>query len=923
MYSYFKDFPGAMEQSLDIANRCHVEFDFKTYRFPKIDVNEGLSADEYFEKEARKGLDQILKKLREKKPDLDESKYHERLDYEISVIHSMGFSGYFIIVSDFIRYAKNNHIPVGPGRGSAAGSLVAYCLGITEIDPLAYGLIFERFLNPSRISMPDIDVDFCINGREEVFKYVVNKYGGGDYVAQIIAFGSMKSRAVIRDVGRALNIPLREVDAIAKMVPEKINISLEEALKEEPRLKKLEEEKPEINRLLRICKVLEGNYRHATTHAAGVVIGDRELVNYMPLYRGKKGEVVTQFDMKNVEKIGLIKFDFLGLRNLTVIDKALSIIQGSGKIPPDFNNLDLTDSKMYKLLSEGDTTGVFQLESSGMKDLLARLKPACFEDVIAVVALYRPGPLNSGMVDAFVERKHGEKAVEYLLPELEPILKDTYGVIVYQEQVMKIAGEIADYSMAEADGLRKAMGKKIAALMEKHRERFIQGAVDKNIPRNKAETLFSMMEKFGEYGFNKSHSAAYAMITCQTAYLKAHYPVEFMAALLTSEMHSIDGVVKFISECRRHNIEVLPPDINESDLEFTVVNDKIRFGLVAVKNVGEGAIKAIIEARKEGVFTSIFDFCQRVDLKRVNKRVLESMIKCGALDSTGARRSQLMAVMEEALDYGQRVQKERADPQMSLFDFGPKDTTFVSEPALPKITEWDQDQLLLYEKESLGFYISGHPLECFEEILDKYATVDTLSILEQNDEAVIRIGGVIRKLKLSRTKGGEPMAFLTLEDLQGSVEALVFPAVFQKSRDSLVEDAPVLIQGKVEKEENAVKVFAEIIIPIEKAEEKWTAAVHLKLKLEKLDRPKLEALRDILEEHPGNCKAFLHLCDLKRSETIVALPESLNLRPGNPLLRHVNGFLGYKAVETSCSPIDADANNTYRGKFVKGKKRYG
>ncbi|MCK5205963.1 MAG: DNA polymerase III subunit alpha, partial [Desulfobacterales bacterium] len=499
--------------------------------------------------------------------------------------------------------------------------------------------------------------------------------------------GKLKTRAVIRDVGRAMDIPLAEVDAIAKMVPDILNISLDGALEREPRLRELARQKPEIDELIQICRVLEGLPRHASTHAAGVVIADEPLVNYMPLYRGKKGEVVTQYDMKVVEKIGLVKFDFLGLRNLTVIANTLSLIASQGKTPPDLDNIELTDADTYRLLSAGDTTGVFQLESSGMKDLLVRLKPESFDDVIALVALYRPGPMESGMIDDYVARKHGKKKVEYLLPQLEPILKETYGVIVYQEQVMKIANDLANYSMAEADDLRKAMGKKIQAIMAEHRERFLTGAAKNEIAADEAAPIFSLMEKFGGYGFNKSHSAAYALIAYQTAYLKAHFPVEFMAALLTSEMHSSDGVVKYIVECRSHGIAVLPPNIKYSDKAFSVYGDKIRFGLVAVKNVGESAIEAIIESRGEGGFTSLFDFCERVDLKKVNKRVVESLIKCGAFDSTGANRSQMMAALEDALDYGQRIQKERLDPQIGLFD-GTVNPQVINAPALPEIEEW-------------------------------------------------------------------------------------------------------------------------------------------------------------------------------------------------------------------------------------------
>jgi len=730
MHNYFKSYPGAIENTVSIAKRCNIDFDFKTYHFPKFETPSGQTAEEFFEQKAWEGYNQKIKRVKEKNPEIDESQYKERIKSEISTINSMGFPGYFLIVADFILYAKKHNVPVGPGRGSVAGSLVAYSLGITDLDPIEHGLIFERFLNPGRKSMPDIDVDFCINGREEIFRYVVKKYGGADYVAQIITFGKLKTRAVIRDVGRALDIPLNEVDAIAKMVPDVLNISLDNALKQEPRLRSIAEEKPEINDLLKVCRVLEGLPRHASTHAAGVVVSDKPLVEYLPLYKGKKGEVLTQFDMKCVEKIGLVKFDFLGLRNLTVIANTLSLIAKQGDTPPDLTNINLDDPDTYRLLVSGDTIGVFQLESSGMKDLLIRLKPECFDDVIALVALYRPGPMESGMIDDYVKRKHGEKDVVYLLPELEPILKETYGVIVYQEQVMRIAASVADYSMSDADDLRKAMGKKKPAIMARQRLRFIRGATERGIQSQKAKKLFDLIEKFGGYGFNKSHSAAYALIAYQTAFLKAHFPVEFMASLLTGEIHSIDGVVKYIAECRHHGIQVLPPDINESDKEFTVIGSKIRFGLVAVKNVGEGAIEVIIDDRKEGRFSSLFDFCERVDLKKANKRVIESLIKCGAFDFTKANRSQMMASLENAIDYGQRVQKERTDPQMGLFNMGGVRQD-INLPKMSSMDEWDERQLLAFEKEALGFYITGHPLTKFDDLLDKFTNANTISLKEK------------------------------------------------------------------------------------------------------------------------------------------------------------------------------------------------
>jgi DNA polymerase-3 subunit alpha len=720
-------------------------------------------------------------------------------------------------------------------------------------------------------------------------------------------------------VGRALGIALKEVDGIAKMVPDVLGIKLKEALEQEPKLRQMAEERADIDELIRICLVLEGLPRHASTHAAGVVIGDKPLVNYMPLFKGKKGEVVTQFDMKVVEKIGLVKFDFLGLRNLTVIAKALTLIENQGKTPPDLTEIDMEDSETYELLSRGDTTGVFQLESSGMKDLLVRLKPACFADIIALVALYRPGPLDSGMVDEFVERKHGRKAVEYLVPQLEPILKETYGVIAYQEQVMQIAGDLANYTMADADGLRKAMGKKIQAAMVQHRELFMKGALENQIPQEKAKQIYDLMETFGRYGFNKSHSAAYALISYQTGYLKAHYPIEFMAALLTSEMHSIDGVVKFIAECRNHGIQVLPPDVNESEKEFTVVDKKIRFGLVAVKNVGEGAIETIIEARKEGKFISLFDFCRRVDLRKVNKRVVEALIRCGAFDSTDAYRSRMMAVLEEALDFGQRVQRERTDPQLGLFDIKGKEPSLINTPPFPDITEWDQKQLLANEKDSLGFYISGHPLGEYEHILEKFTNADTLTIQEIADKTAIRIGGMVKDVKVIRTKKGDSMAFVTLEDMHGTVEITVFTSLYADAGSLLVEDNAVLVQGQVQKEEKSIKILADSIIPMDKAEETWTADVHLHLDISGLQKHHLLELQETLKKYPGSCEVYLHLRDPGKTDTVIALPKTMRLKAGVNLAREVKAIFGYNAIETVCS--EATCNNSQFNSDRYRKKR--
>ncbi len=915
MHNYFKSYPGALENTVSIAKRCNIEFDFKSYHFPKFETSSGQTAEEFFEQKAWEGYNQKIKRVKEKNPEIDESQYKERIKSEIATINSMGFPGYFLIVADFILYAKKHNIPVGPGRGSVAGSLVAYSLGITDLDPIEHGLIFERFLNPGRKSMPDIDVDFCINGREEIFRYVVKKYGGADYVAQIITFGKLKTRAVIRDVGRALDIPLREVDAIAKMVPDVLNISLDNALKQEPRLRSIAEEKPEINDLLNTCRVLEGLPRHASTHAAGVVVSDKPLVEYLPLYKGKKGEVLTQFDMKCVEKIGLVKFDFLGLRNLTVIANTLSLIAKQGGTPPDLTNINLADPDTYRLLVSGDTVGVFQLESSGMKDLLMKLKPECFDDVIALVALYRPGPMESGMIDDYVERKHGKKEVVYLLPELEPILKETYGVIVYQEQVMRIAASVADYSMSDADDLRKAMGKKKPAIMARQRLRFTKGAKERGIQSQKAKTLFDLIEKFGGYGFNKSHSAAYALIAYQTAFLKAHFPVEFMASLLTGEIHSIDGVVKYIAECRHHGIQVLPPDINESDKEFTVIGSKIRFGLVAVKNVGEGAIEVIIDDRKEGRFSSLFDFCERVDLKKANKRVIESLIKCGAFDSTGANRSQMTASLENAIDYGQRVQKERTDPQMGLFNMGGVRQD-INLPKMSSMDEWDERQLLAFEKEALGFYITGHPLTKFDDLLDKFTNANTISLKEKNDGEIVRIGGIIINIKTIKTKKGDLMAFVTLEDQHRTVEIIIFSSVYAAVHELLVEDNTVIIQGRVKRDENSVKILADTIVPIEKAEETWTASIHFNLDKNKTGKDLLLRLNDILKRYPGSCNAYIHLFSPEETDTVIALPDTMKLKAGLALTSAVNELLGYNAVETICdSEYKEKKENRKKGRY--------
>mmetsp|Transcript_22468 Transcript_22468/g.10801 ORF Transcript_22468/g.10801 Transcript_22468/m.10801 type:complete len:1124 (+) Transcript_22468:87-3458(+) len=906
MAVYFANYPDAIENSVKIAERCNFEFDFNTYYFPKFEAENKKSIEPLFKKRVTDGFKKVFQQISTKNPNADIDIYQKRLDYEISVIIDMSFCGYFLIVADFIRYAKENKIPVGPGRGSATGSLVAYSLQITDLDPLEYGLFFERFLNPARKSMPDIDVDFCINGREDVFKYVVDKYGGSAYVAQIITFGKLKVKAVIRDVGRALDIPLKKVDTIAKMVPDGLKTTIDYVLKHEPILREQATKKSEIAELFKICRALEGLPRHASTHAAGVVISDKPLVEYMPLYKGKKGEIVTQFDMKMIEKIGLVKFDFLGLRNLTVIENTLSLIKNQKKNPPDLSNLDFDDKKIYKLLSAGDTTGIFQLESLGMKDLIVRLKPTCFNDIIALVALYRPGPIKGGMIDDYVERKHGRKRTEYLIPELEPILKETYGAIVYQEQVMKIASELAKYSMAEADDLRKAMGKKIEAIMIKQRQRFIDGAVENGIKSNKAEQLFDLIEKFGGYGFNKSHSAAYAYISFQTAYLKANFPVEFMAALLTSEMHSSDSVAKYIAECRTHSIEIFPPNINEGSKEFKVTDSSIRFGLAAVKNVGEGSIESIFHERKNnGQFSSIYDFCKRVDLHKVNKRVIESLIKCGAFDFMGNNRFQNLAVLDDAVYMGQKIQKEKKDSQMRLFDNSVSNQT-ATLPQMPEVEGFNKENLLQFEKESLGFYISGHPLDSYNEILEKLTNADAVSIKEMNVGTMVWIGGIVRNIKVIKTKRDEQMAFVLLEELKGIIELTVFASVYNDFHGLLIEDTPLLIKGRVEnnkRDQKITKIIVDTIIHMDNAEETCIVRVDFNLNMDKTDKKKLNELKDILKCHSGLCKAYLKLNYKNRVEAVISLPKSLKVKPGSALTKDVTELLGSNAIKSTINQL--------------------
>lgn len=897
MEALFDYCPESLQNTVEIAERCNLELNLNKLQFPRFHVPEGQTLDSFLEKCARDGLEQRMAEVQARGGDrsLSPEAYQHRLQEELRMIQRMGFASYFLIVSDFIHYAKGKNIPVGPGRGSAAGSLVAYCLRITEIDPLANGLLFERFLNPERISPPDIDIDFCIQGREEVIQYVRNKYGA-DRVAQIITFGKMQARAVIRDVGRALDMPYGEVDRIAKMIPNTLNITLEDALQQEPRLHELARSNPEVQKLLSLAKALEGLPRHASTHAAGVVISSTPLVEVVPLYRGQQNEIVTQYAMNDIEKIGLIKFDFLGLKTLTMIEDVRQRLKLSQEKTIEVGQIPLDDQETYRLLCSGDTSGVFQLESSGMRELLIRLLPERYEDLVALLALYRPGPLKSGMVDDFIKRKQGKVSMVYEVPELKEILGETYGVIVYQEQVMKIASKLASFSMSDADILRRAMGKKKAEEMGKQKENFLEGAQKNKIPRKKAEKLFDLMAKFAEYGFNKSHSAAYALIAYQTAYLKAHYPVEFMAALMSSEMGNAEKILRYMGECREKGIEILPPDITESHQEFTVVGQRMRFGLAAVKNVGLTAIQSILEAREEkGDFTSLADFCRKVDLRKVNKRVIESLIKCGAFGAMGASRAQLLAGLEEAMEWAQDLERERTNPQLSIFgSLQPADRR--AEPPLPDVEEWAESQRLAFEKETLGFYLTGHPLARYAAELRRFATTDTRHIHEVVDGQEVIIGGVVNTLKETNTKKGDRMAFLTLEDLHGMVEVIVFSETYKNSALLLRSEEPVFIKGRVDAGEESLKVIASEILPFEQAVRKLAASVHLRVRSEGLRREDLLAMKEIFQDCRGNCPSYLHLILPQDSEAVIALGDEWKLSSEDQLIRRVRDLLGYEAV---------------------------
>ena len=876
MKEAFRDLPEAVLNTRAIAEKCHVEFHLGANLLPVYEVESGQSPEAMLERLAYDGL------INRMGQDPDEV-YKNRMRMELDVIRKMDYSSYFLIVWDFINYARTQGIPVGPGRGSAAGSIVSYCLGITDIDPVKYHLLFERFLNPERISMPDIDVDFCKDRRSEVITYVAQKYGQ-DHVAQIITFGTMAAKAAIRDVGRALDVPYGEVDKIAKLVPNTLNISIEEAIKAEPQLKERYDSDEKIKELLDIAKRLEGLSRHASTHAAGVVISPSPLTDYTPLYKNPSdGSIMTQFDMGSIEKIGLLKFDFLGLKTLTVINKALNYIEGNGK-QFALKDISFDDEKTYELLSSGQTTGIFQLESAGMRDLLVKIGPNRFEDLIAIVALYRPGPMGSGMIDDFIKRKKGKTAVRYDLPQLKEILDETYGVILYQEQVMRIANKLANFSMGQADILRKAMGKKKPEEMEKQKEIFIQGAVANGISEKKAIKIFDLMAFFAEYGFNKSHSAAYAYVTYQTAYLKTHYPVEFMAATLSADMDHSDKIVKSIAGCREMGVEILPPDINLSGKEFKVVGNSIRFGLEAVKGAGSAAIESIIEARDDGgPFTSLSNFLERVDQRKVNKKVIESLIKAGSFDSLGVTRAQATETMTRMLG-GSRAS---SFGQQSIFGDSP-------EYAEESLKEWDEEEVLRHEKEALGFYITGHPLTKYDRLLGSIGTKKISELDEISDGQEIKIGGILTNIKKIQTKAkAEIMAYCTIEDPEANVDVIVFPELYRARIAILQKDTPLLVTGTVDKTEKGIKIVSSEISGLD-AVETNTHRAEISITLPAQDDGRMRTLSSLLMAN-GKGRYPLYLRIFQQDvETVIAT--GLKISDDGEIVNMVEKIAGKGAV---------------------------
>ena len=897
MLQVFPELPEAVWRSGEIAARCELKLEKVQHPFPDFQVPPGETLDSYFEKVAREGFEARRLRLEERaaqgKLRRSLSEYRERLELEIGIIQQMQFSGYFLIVWDFVRFAKQQGIPVGPGRGSAAGSLVSYALGITDIDPIQHNLLFERFLNPERISLPDIDIDFCMNRRDEVIRYVTQKYGR-ENVAQIITFGTLAAKAAIKDVARAMEFPYGEADRIAKLVPTTLNITLEQARKQSPPLDELVERDARVRELFEIAQRVEGMVRHASTHAAGVVISPRPLTEVVPLYKTNKDEIVTQYDMNDLETVGLLKMDFLGLTTLTVVHDTVQMIERTRGEKIALDQLPFDDPATYDIFTKGLTCGVFQFESGGMRDILRRYRPTQLEDLIALNALYRPGPIQGGMIDDFIARRHGQKPIPYDLPELEEILSETSGVIVYQEQVMQIANRLAGFSLGQADLLRRAMGKKKPQEMAALRERFVEGAVERGYAKRKVLRIFDLMQQFAGYGFNKSHSAAYAVLAYITAFLKAHYPVEFMAALLTSETGNTDKLVQYVNECRELGIPLRRPDIQSSSWHFTPADNGIQFGLEAIKNVGRNTIDAILAARQSvGRFESLFQFCEIVDQRVLNRRVLESLIKGGAMDDFGLRRSQLFAAIDGAMEAGQKTQRARDAGQHDLF--GTSWNPLAQQKPLTEPDEWPESQILAGEKEVLGFYVTGHPLCNYESKLRQLGTVDTLSLARLAPSAEVAVGGILNTVRTARSKKGGLWATAKLEDLKGLVELLVFPEAYRRLEEHLRQDLIVFVKGRLQLEENLPpRIVVSDMLPLEAAEAPLPSAVIIRVSLGRGNGAAARQLLELLREKPGEAPIRLEL--ERAGEFQAFLEPEMHVRPDAEFVSRAQKICGKESV---------------------------
>lgn len=849
MAALFPAYPEAISNTEKIARRCHVEFDFESRHLPNFPLPDGMTDEQYLRKLCEDNLPSHYPE--------ETQEVRERLEYELGVIHQMGFDSYFLIVWDFINYARSQSIPVGPGRGSAAGSIVAYLLGITDIDPLRYSLLFERFLNPERVTMPDIDVDFCYVRRPEVIEYVKRRYGE-DHVAQIAAFDTLAAKGALRDVGRALNMSFNEVSKVTKLIPPELGITIPEAIEKSRELRYMYMDSPEMKKLLDYAARVEGLPRHSSTHAAGIVIAQKPLTEYLPVMVSK-GTLVTQFDKDHVEELGLLKMDFLGLRTLTVLEDAKKNIKKNRGIDVDLRKIPLVDQKTSEMLCRGNTGAVFQMESGGMTNLIKELRPEGFTDLIPLVALYRPGPLGSGMVEDFIGGRHGTKEVTYMHPLLEPILKETFGVVLYQEQVMQIVQVLAGFTLGQADLLRRAMGKKKAAILMAQKENFLKGCGENGMDSELANKIFDLLTHFADYGFNKSHSAAYAYVAWQTAYLKANYPEEFMAAMLTSIMDTAEKVGVYIEQCRRMGIAVLPPDINASSVSFSVDGAAIRFGLAAVRNVGEAALRDLEQERTSGgPFTSLMDFCSRIDMRSINKRVIESLIKCGAFDSLGMRRSQLLDILSATVDAAAASQKDRSSGQLGLFD--EEELSDVMEVKPRDIPEVDQATMLAWEKETTGFYITGHPLDAYQEILDGLTDIASVQAGKVKEGKVAKVGGLIVTSKRIATKKGDTMCFVTLEDFSSSMEVVVFPKVFYDSVNYLEPDSSVVVSGKVNYTDEGIKLLADRICPLSDYRQDYYLAISGPQENDAV----FKAIKDVLHTHRGDHVVYIYYSDRKK-----------------------------------------------------------